>query len=272
MLWIISAVNAAPAAGRSEPWQIWFQTPASPVMEKIVEFNGFLLVIEVSIVIFVMALMAYIMLRFNSKANPVPSKTSHNTLLEVIWTALPIIILVIISVPSFKLLYFADRTQDVEMTLKVTGHQWYWTYAYPDYGDFEFDAILVPEEDLKGEQPRLLTTDNRVVLPVNTNIRLLLASDDVIHNWAVPSLGLKLDAVPGRTNETWVRINAEGSYYGMCSELCGVNHGFMPIQIEAVSKEAFLAWTAKAKAEFASDDANPGDGSLRVAQTAQPSR
>lgn len=272
MLWIISTISSASAAGRSEPWQMWFQEPASPVMERVVEFHSFLLVIEVAVVIFVMALMAYIILRFNSKANPVPSKTTHNTLLEVIWTAVPIIILVVISVPSLKLLYYADRAQDAEMTLKVTGHQWYWTYAYPDHGDFEFDAILVPEEDLEGDQLRLLTTDNRVVLPINTTIRVLLASDDVIHNWAVPSLGLKLDTVPGRTNETWVRINAEGTYYGMCSELCGVNHGFMPIQIEAVSKEAFLAWTEKAKTEFAGNEANTNDGSLRVAQAARPSR
>jgi cytochrome c oxidase subunit 2 len=272
MLWIIATLSSASAAGRSEPWQMWFQEPASPVMERIVELNSFLLVIEFAVVFLVMAIMAYIILRFNSKANPVPSKTSHNTLLEVIWTAVPVIILVVISIPSLKLLYYADRAQDAEMTLKVTGHQWYWTYTYPDNGDFEFDANLVPEEDLEGDQPRLLATDNPVVLPINTTIRVLLTSDDVIHNWAVPSLGLKLDTVPGRTNETWVRINAEGTYYGMCSELCGIFHGFMPIQIEAVSKEAFLAWTEKAKTEFAANGADINDSSLRMARAANPSR
>lgn len=237
-------------------------------MEKIIEFHNLLLIIEGLIVLLVMGLLGYIILRFNAKANPVPSKTTHNTVLEVIWTAVPILILVAIAIPSMKLLYYSDKAQDAEMTLKVTGHQWYWSYSYPDQGEFEFDSTMIPDEDLKKDQPRLLSTDNPVVLPINTTIRILLASDDVIHNWAVPSLGLKTDATPGRTNEAWVRINSEGSYYGMCSELCGINHAYMPIHIEAVSKEAFAAWAKKAKQEFASEKAK----SHRLVQTASVSR
>ncbi|MDH5750016.1 MAG: cytochrome c oxidase subunit II [Rhodospirillales bacterium] len=260
--------NAFALEGKSIDWQMGMQPAGSPVMERIREFHGLLLTIEVLIVLFVLVIMAIIVIRFNAKANPVPSKFTHNTVLEIIWTAAPILILVVIAVPSLKLLYYSDRTQEAEMTLKVTGHQWYWSYQYPDHGGFEFDSNLVPKEDLKKGQPRLLTVDNRVVLPVGTTIRVLLTSNDVIHNWAIPSFGIKLDTVPGRINETWVKINEPGTYYGMCSELCGVNHGFMPIQVEAVSKEAFEAWTEKAKKEFAKSEEVP----LRVAQTAPVGR
>jgi cytochrome c oxidase subunit 2 len=175
-------------------------------------------------------------------------------LLEVVWTAVPIVILVIIAIPGMRLLYFHDRTPDYELTLKVTGHQWYWTYTYPDQGEFEFDSIMIPDDDLKPGQPRMLSVDNQVVLPVDTNVQVLVTSDDVIHNWAIPALGMKIDATPGRVNERWVRVNKEGTYYGMCSELCGVNHGFMPIQVKAVSKEAFAEWVERAKEEFARAD------------------
>ena len=231
-----------------------FQEPRSPSAERIFAFHDLLLGIEVAIVIFVLVIMAYIIIKFNSKANPVPSKTSHNTLLEVIWTVVPILILVVIAVPSLKLLYFTDRTYDPELTIKVTGNQWYWTYTYSDNNDIEFDSIIVPDDELQEGQPRLLTVDNALVLPVDTNIRILLATNDVIHNFGLPALGLKLDTTPGRANETWVSINDEGTYYGMCSELCGVNHGFMPIQIEAVSKEAFNEWLVGAEEEFGSND------------------
>ncbi len=251
-LGVLAWSNAAFAAeGRSQPWQLGLQDAHSPVMERIHEFNNLLMVIQLVIVLLVLGILAYIIFRFNAKRNPVPSKTSHNTLLEVVWTAVPIVILVLIAIPSMKLLYFSDSTQDYEMTLKVTGHQWYWSYAYPDQGDFTFDSILIAEEDLEEGQLRLLTVDNRVVLPIDTNVQVLITSDDVIHNWAVPSLGMKIDATPGRVNERWVRIDEEGTYYGMCSELCGVNHGFMPIQVEAVSKEAFAEWVEQAKEEFA---------------------
>ena len=265
------AAGDALVQGRSEPWQMWFQPAGSPTMERIMEFHDLLFIIEVGTVVFVLAIMAYIIVRFNAKSNPVPSKTTHNTLLEVIWTAVPVLILIMIAVPSLKLLYFADSTRDAEMTLKVTGNQWYWSYAYPDNGDIEFDSIIVPDEELKKGQPRMLTVDNEVVLPIKTNVRLLLTSNDVIHNWAVPSLGLKLDTTPGRTNETWVNINKEGDYYGMCSELCGVNHGFMPIHIRAVSKADYEAWTKTAKEEFAAND-KIEDRAIQVVSAAAATR
>jgi len=236
------------------PWQMGFQEPRSPSAEQIFAFHDLLLYIEVAIVLFVLAIMAYIIVKFNSKANPVPSKNTHNTLLEVVWTVVPILILVVIAVPSLKLLYFTDRTENPELTIKVTGNQWYWTYEYPDNNAIEFDSIIVADDELEEGQPRMLTVDNALVLPVNTNIRILLATNDVIHNFAMPSLGLKLDTTPGRANETWVSINDEGTYYGMCSELCGVSHGFMPVQIEAVSKEAFNEWLVGAEEEFGSND------------------
>ncbi len=242
---------------RSKLWQMWFQPAASPTADRVFAFNAQLLVIETIITLFVLGLMAYIVIRFNEKANPTPSKTTHNTALEVIWTGLPILILIGIAVPSLKHLYFADSYPNADMTLKVIGNQWYWSYEYPDHGDIAFDSVLIPEEELKEGQPRLLSVDNQVVLPVETNIRLLLTSNDVIHNWAMPSLAVKLDNVPGRTNETWTRIKKEfagKTLHGMCSELCGVNHGFMPIVIRAVSKEDFAKWVVKAKKEFASTD------------------
>ena len=261
-IFVMTLVAGAAALGgdvlaeqyRSAPWQMGFQEPRSPSAERIFAFHDLLLGIEVAIVIFVLVIMAYIIIKFNSKANPVPSKTSHNTLLEVIWTVVPILILVVIAVPSLKLLYFTDRTYDPELTIKVTGNQWYWIYTYSDNNDIEFDSIIVPDDELQEGQPRLLTVDNALVLPVDTNIRILLATNDVIHNFGLPALGLKLDTTPGRANETWVSINDEGTYYGMCSELCGVNHGFMPIQIEAVSKEAFNEWLVGAEEEFGSND------------------
>lgn len=259
LLLLVALVGCAIAPGEgyadgvAYPWQMNFQAPFSPVMERIHEFHALLLVICTGIVLLVLGLLGYIIVRYNSKRNPVPSKTAHNTLLEVIWTAVPIVILVVIAIPSMRLLFFANKAQDPEMTLKVTGHQWYWTYNYPDHGDFSFDSIPVAEAELQPGQPRLLTVDNKVVLPIETDIQVLVTADDVIHNWAVPALGLKKDATPGRVNETWVRITKEGTFYGMCSELCGVNHYFMPIQIEAVSKDAFAAWVEKAKQEFAGD-------------------
>jgi cytochrome c oxidase subunit 2 len=244
----------AVAAGRSEPWQMGFQTPASPVMERIVGFHNLLFSIELMIVVLVTGILFTIIVRFNSKANPVPAKTTDNTLLEVIWTGVPVFILMIVAIPSLKLLYYADATQEVEMTVKITGNQWYWSYTYPDHGDIDFDSVLIPDDELKEGQPRLLSVDNSVVLPAQTPVRLLFTSTDVIHNWAVPSLGLKLDAVPGRINESWVLIQSEGDYYGMCSELCGVNHGFMPIHIKSVSKAEFAEWVETAKQDFAATE------------------
>ncbi len=245
--------SAGAFAAQPEPWQTGFQPAASAVMEAVRDFYDLLFVIIVAIAAFVLALLVYVMVRFNAKRNPVPSKTSHNTFLEMAWTAIPVVILVVIAIPSFRLLYFQKTVSEaeMEMTVKVIGYQWYWSYEYPDHGDIAFDSFIVEEEDLEPGQLRLLEVDNRVVLPVDTNIRLLVTAEDVLHSWAVPAFGIKIDAVPGRLNETWVRIEREGVYYGQCSELCGVRHGYMPVAVEAVSKDAFASWVERAKVEFA---------------------
>ena len=242
-----------------QPWQMDFRPSATPVMDDIVDFHNLLLVIEVLIVLFVLGLMVYICVKFNAKANPVPSKTTHNVFLEVVWTVIPIIILIVITVPSVKLLVFMDKApkEKVEMTLKVIGHQWYWSYEYPDAGDLAFDSNIIPDEEIDASkgQIRLLEVDNRIAIPVDTTIRVLMTSDDVLHNWAVPAFGIKMDTVPGRINEAWIRVPAAraGVYRGQCSELCGVNHGYMPIVIEAKSKQDFAKWLDKAKKEFANE-------------------
>ena len=245
------AASTAAGAGKAEPWQLGFQDAASPVMHDIRDFHDLLLVIITMITIFVMGLLLYCIVNFNAKANPTPSRTSHSTIIEVLWTVLPVLILVVIAVPSFKLLYFSDRAVDAEMTLKAIGHQWYWTYEYPDNGDFEFDTVMLEDDERTADQPRLLATDNAIVLPIKTTIRLLTTADDVIHSWAMPAFGVKLDSVPGRINETWFQIEAPGMYYGQCSELCGIRHGFMPIMVKAVSKADFKIWIEKAREEFA---------------------
>ena len=246
-------IPASAFAQAPRPWQMGFQDAASPVMERIDGFHDMLLVITIAIAVFVSALLLYVMVKFNEKANPTPSKTTHNTILEVVWTIVPIIILMVIAIPSFKLLYFMDKTPKPEMTLKVTGSQWYWSYEYPDHGKVAFDSQMIPDGELKPGQKRLLEVDNRVVVPVDTNIRVLVTANAVIHAWAVPALGVKMDAVPGRMNETWMRVTKAGVYYGQCSELCGINHGFMPVAVEAVSKADFAKWVAKADVKFKSE-------------------
>jgi len=243
-LLFIVLVQGVAVAAVPQPWGINFQPSASPVQEEIHKFHNLLLWIIVPIVLFVTALLAYVMVRFNAKRNPVPSKTSHNTLIEIIWTAIPVLILVVIAIPSFRLLYFEGKVVDPEMTVKVTGHQWYWQYTYPDHGDIDFDSNMIADKDLKPEQwpNRLLEVDNQMVVPVDTNIRIISTAADVLHSWAVPSLGVKKDSVPGRLNETWFKATKEGVYYGQCSEICGVGHAFMPIAVNVVSKEAFAAW------------------------------
>jgi len=249
-----TGLPATAFADQPRPWQLGLQDAATPVMERIVNFHDALLVVISVIVAFVLALLLYVIFRFNEKRNPTPSRTAHNTLIEVLWTALPVIILIGITIPSIRLIWYADRTQDADMTIKAIGHQWYWSYEYPDNGNFTFDALLVPDSDLQPGQLRLLETDNRIVLPIDTNIRLLVTATDVIHSWAIPAFGVKLDTVPGRVNETWMRITREGTYYGQCSELCGIGHGYMPIAVEAVSKPAFDAWVAEAQVKFARAD------------------
>jgi cytochrome c oxidase subunit 2 len=243
---------AASYADQPRPWEIWHQAPASSIMETIDSFHVELVVISFLIVALVLGLLGWCILRFNERANPQPSRTTHNTLIEVIWTAVPVMILVGIAIPSFKLLYAEDVIPKPELTIKAIGHQWYWSYEYPDNGGFGFDSTMIEEKDLKQGQPRLLETDNHVVLPVGTTIRVITTATDVIHSWAVPAFGVKQDSVPGRLNETWFKIEQPGMYYGQCSELCGVNHGFMPIQVEAVSKERYAQWVEEAKKKFAS--------------------
>ena len=270
---LAGAAGAAGTALAQQPadWEVDFQTALSPSMERIVDFNLMVTIIIIVISAFVFGLMAWIVVRYNKKRNPTPSKTTHNTMLEVAWTVVPVIILLVIAVPSFRLLYFTDRVEEADMTLKAIGHQWYWSYEYPDHGDFTFDAIMLEDDELAEGQPRLLATDTAVVLPVGAKIRLLTTADDVIHSWAIPALGVKMDSVPGRVNETWFQINREGMYYGQCSELCGTLHGFMPIMIEAVSQEEFDAWVVTAQEEYASADATPTEvAALDVA--ASPAR
>jgi len=257
---------------RSKPWQMWLQEPMSPSAVKVHDLNLFLMILETAIVLFVLALLVYVLIRFSEKNNPVPSKTTHNTLLEVVWTAVPILILMVVAVPSLKALYFSDRAPDAEMTVKVNGNQWYWSYEYPDHDDLAFDSIIIPDDELKKGQPRLLSVDNPLVLPAHTKIRFLIASNDVIHNFAMPSLAIKLDATPGRVNETWTEMNAVGDYYGMCSELCGVNHGFMPIHIKAVSKEDFAKWLVEAKVEFADNSEVDKQPTIRLAEAVNVAR
>ena len=241
---VFAGVYGVQSATAAEPknWQLGFQEAATPTMEKIDGFHDFVTIIATVIAVFVMVLLLIVIFRFNEKSNPTPTTTTHHLPLEIAWTVIPIIILVVMAIPSFKLMYFADRVDNPDMTLKIIGRQWYWSYEYPDHGNFTFDANIVSEEDLAKDSSlkRNMDTDERVVLPVGKKIQLLMTASDVLHNWGVPAFGIKLDTVPGRLNETWVQINKPGVYYGFCSELCGVNHAYMPITVEAVSPEAFV--------------------------------
>jgi cytochrome c oxidase subunit 2 len=246
------------------------QPAASPTAAMIVELHDALLIVITVITVFVLGLLMYASIRFRESRNPTPSTTTHHALLEIAWTVVPVLILVAIAIPSMKLLYFADRIEDGDMTLKVVGHQWYWEYQYPDHGNFGFDANLIPEDELKPGQKRQMDTDNPVVLPVGKKIRLLFASADTIHNWSMSSFGVKIDTTPGRLNETWVQIDRVGTYYGFCSELCGVNHAYMPIMVKAVPPAEFDAWVKKAKQEFARVDEPeaPAEATVKVAEHA----
>jgi cytochrome c oxidase subunit II len=245
------------AAGVEEPqpWQLGMQAAASPVREHIDALHDELLVITTLIALFVLGLLLYTIVRFNAKRNPVPSKVTHHPLLEVIWTVVPVIILVVIAVPSFKLMYYMDHAQKADMTLKVTGHQWYWSYEYPDQGGLAFDSNMMPEDQaVKEGKPRLLEVDNPVVVPVDTVVRILVTGTDVLHSWFMPAMGVQEYAVIGRVNESWMSVDREGTYYGQCNQICGVNHPFMPIEIKAVSKADFAKWVEAAKKKFSSRD------------------
>jgi cytochrome c oxidase subunit 2 len=261
---LIAAVAAAlliPGAafaglGQPSPWEIGLQGAATPVMDDIVWFHNILLWVIFAIAAFVLVLLIIIMMRFNARANPTPTRTTHNTLLEVAWTVLPVMILVFLALPSFRILFFQLNTPPADLTIKATGKQWYWTYAYPDNGNFEFDSLILTEKERKPDQPRLLSVDNEIVVPVNKVVRVQVTGAEVIHAFAVPSFGVKIDAIPGRLNETWFKVTKEGTYYGQCSELCGKDHAFMPITVRAVSEQAFQTWLDEAKKKFASAGSN----------------
>ena len=254
---LFMASNAM-SKGQPTEWQIGFQEAASPLMAELAGLHDFIFWIITFITIFVFVLLAYVCVKFSAKNNKKPSTTTHNSLLEVAWTVIPVIILVVISIPSFRLLYKQNDFSNIDITIKATGYTWYWGYEYPDHGDFAFDAFMLDESELEEGQPRLLATDNALVVPINKNIKMQITSDPagVIHSWAMPSLGVKMDAIPGRLNETYFNIKEPGMYYGQCSELCGPGHGFMPIMIKAVSDDEFSAWVVEAQEEFAKDDNN----------------
>src|ERR1700735_2085264 len=252
--------------GQPAPWEYKLQGSATQVMDDITSFHNWLLVTITLITLFVLGLLATIVVKFNAKANPVPSRTTHNTLIEVAWTLIPVLILVAIAVPSFRLLFLELDIPRAGLTIKATGKQWYWSYAYPDNGKFEFDSLLACDEARqKCQEPRLLTVDNEVVVPVNKVVRVETTGADVIHSFAVPAFGIKIDAIPGRLNETWFKANKVGVYYGQCSELCGKDHAYMPIAVRVVSDQDFAAWVETAKKKFA---ANPANAIASAAETA----
>jgi cytochrome c oxidase subunit 2 len=245
------AAFAEELLGQPAPWEMNLQESATPVMDSIMRFHDGLLVIITLITLFVLALLITVVVKFNAKANPVPSRTTHNTLIEVAWTLIPVLILVGIAVPSFRLLFEELDVPKADLTVKATGKQWYWSYAYPDNGKFEFDSLLAQDK-----QPRLLGVDNELVVPVNKVVRVQVTGADVIHSFAVPAFGIKIDAIPGRLNETWFKATKTGMFYGQCSELCGRDHAFMPIAVRVVSDQEFTAWVATAQKKFAAAPAN----------------
>jgi cytochrome c oxidase subunit 2 len=253
--------------GQPSPWQIGLQQSASPVMDSLVSFHNFLLVIITLIAVFVLALLLIVMVKFNARANPTPTKTTHNTLLEVLWTVVPVVILVVIAVPSFRLLFYQQNIPPADLTVKATGKQWYWSYTYPD-SKFEFDSIMLREKELKPGQPRLLAVDNAMTVPINKVVRVQVIGAEVIHAFTVPSFGIKIDAIPGRLNETWFKATREGVYYGQCSELCGKDHAFMPIEVHVVSEQAFAAWLEDAKKKYAHEERD-GSGTVTAAVLAK---
>jgi cytochrome c oxidase subunit 2 len=255
--------------GQPVPWQLGFQLSAAPTMDDIHWFHNLVLWIIIGITLFVLALLVIVMVKFNAKANPTPSRTTHNTLLEVAWTVIPVLILVVIAIPSFRILFVQLNTPPSDLTIKATGKQWYWSYSYPD-AKIEFDSILACDQArTKCEQPRLLAVDNEMVVPVNKVVRMHIIGADVIHAFAVPSFGIKIDAIPGRLNETWFKATREGVYYGQCSELCGKDHAYMPIAVRVLSEQAYGQWLTEAKKKFARNDDQPATAVAAAASGAK---
>jgi cytochrome c oxidase subunit 2 len=258
---LLGAGAAWAGIGQPSDWQLGPQGPVTPVADDIVWFHNYLLGFITVITVFVLVLLVIVMVRFNARANPTPSRTTHNTLLEVVWTLVPVIILLAIAIPSFRFLFIQLNTPKADLTVKATGKQWFWSYSYPD-SKFEYDSIMLSEKerkakldkDPKADVPRLLSVDNELVVPVNKVVRVQTTGADVIHSFAVPSFGIKIDAIPGRLNETWFKAEREGVYYGQCSELCGKDHAFMPIMVRVVSEQAFATWLEEAKKKYASEE------------------
>jgi cytochrome c oxidase subunit 2 len=256
ILLIISSffISVAALADQPKEWQLGFQNPASGGMRDIVNFHdNLLLPIIIAITVFVLFLMLYACIRFRASANPNPSKRTHNVTVEILWTLIPCLILIVMAVPSFKILYKQDTIPKADLTIKAVGYQWYWGYEYPDE-NIIFDSYMIEEKDLKADQPRLLAVDNEVIVPVNKVVKVLITANDVLHAWALPSFGVKRDAVPGRINETWFKAEKEGTYYGQCSELCGIKHAFMPITVKVVSEEDYQEWLSEARVKFAKEE------------------
>ena len=258
LVMIPGASALAQAVGAPKPWEIGMQAAYGPIKQEQIDLHHLVLVIITLITLFVGVLLVWVMWRYNARRNPTPSVNSHNTLLEVAWTVIPILILVVMAIPSFRLIYYEDRTHDPALTIKVTGHQWYWEYTYPDNNNIDFSSYIIPDDQLKPGQMRLLTVDNELVVPVGKDIRILTTSADVIHSWFIPALGVQRYAIPGRTIETWLRADKPGTYYGECNQICGTNHSRMPIVVRAVSDQDFTAWLTQAKTKFS--DAAPAAG------------
>lgn len=259
ILGTFGALAALPAAaqqqgeviGAPQPWAMGWQPSGGPIMDRIASFNELVTWIIVAITLFVLALLLWVVWRYRASANPNPSRNSHNTTLEIVWTVIPVLILFVIAVPSFQLIYYQDRTREADLTIGVEGRQWYWHYRFPDHGGFTFDSYPVAAEDLRPGQFRNLEVDNQLVIPVGANVRVLTSGVDVIHSFFVPSLGVQRYTIPGRTLETWMRADRPGTFYGQCNQICGVNHWFMPIVVRAVPQEDFDAWVAQARTRFA---------------------
>jgi len=273
---LAAGAGAALAQGAGEamtgapvPWGIGLQPSGGPIKDAISSFNSLVFWIIVAITIFVFLLLVYVVVKFNAKANPNPSQTSHNTVLEIAWTVVPVLILVVIAIPSFRLIYYQDRAVDADITINVQGRQWYWHYGYPEHGNFTFDSYPVQDADLRAGQIRNLDVDNPLVIPVGATVRILTTGQDVIHSFFVPSLGVQKYTIPGRTMETWMRADRPGTFYGQCNQICGVNHWFMPIVVRAVAPAEFEAWTAEARTRFARG-LPPGPPSAQAAAIAAP--
>ena len=265
---VLTALAGAAWADQPHPWQLGMQAPATPIKERIHEFHDILLVIIFAIAIFVLGLLLVTIIRFSARRHPVPTRTTHNPVIEILWTVVPVVILVAIAIPSFKLMYYMDEVPDAKLTIKVTGHQWYWSYQYPDQGNLGFDSNMIQDKDLKPGQERMLEVDNPLVVPVNTTIRVQITGTDVIHSWFIPSFGVQEYAIIGRLNEAWMRVLEPGTYRGECNQICGINHAYMPIVVKAVPQADFDKWLGDAKKKFAAAPSAPaesGSGPVVVA-------